>query len=269
VVVWARPFMPSRGWRRLPCNPGRAILYRGTLTTGGSSGQGDRCAGHHLAGTTPSCLSGYRLGSTQSVADSAGNEVGRAIYTPFGEPIVNTIPPQVTNRLFTGQRWDDPVGLYDYNARFYDPQIGQFTQPDPFIDGDTAIGWNRYAYAHNAPTVHVDPSGHSVWDLLDVGQFIYSLSAFLERPGYDTLGGLALDTVGLLPLIPPVGALKYADEATDLARAADVAEDVGGGGAGLLGRSGSAMARSNHWPVRCGTRCGAMCWGFRWLSRHF
>jgi RHS repeat-associated protein len=198
------------------------------LTTGGSSGQGDRCAGHHLAGTTPSCLSVYRLGSTQSVADSAGNEVGRAIYTPFGEPIVNTIPPQVTDRLFTGQRWDDAAGLYDYSARMYDPQIGQFTQPDPFIDGDTAIGWNRYAYAHNAPTTYVDPSGNFIWDILDPFQFAWSLAKFIDQPSSETLGALVLDAIGILPYIPAIGALRHADDVSDLARAADVGEDLGG-----------------------------------------
>ena len=46
------------------------------------------------------------------------------------------MPLTVTDRLFTGQRWDATIGLYDYGnssgiaGRFYDPEIGTFIQPD-------------------------------------------------------------------------------------------------------------------------------------------
>ena len=35
----------------------------------------------------------------------------------------------IMDRLFTGQRLDD-TGLYYYNARYYDPTIGRFINPD-------------------------------------------------------------------------------------------------------------------------------------------
>ena len=59
------------------------------------------------------------LGSTTVVADAEGNEVGHVVYDPFGEIVERTLPPGVTDRLFTGQRYDSTIGLYDYNARFY------------------------------------------------------------------------------------------------------------------------------------------------------
>ncbi|WP_416223805.1 RHS repeat-associated core domain-containing protein, partial [Thermoflexus sp.] len=40
-----------------------------------------------------------------------------------------------TDRRFTGQRWEGALGLYDYNARFYDPALGRFLQPDPLVPG--------------------------------------------------------------------------------------------------------------------------------------
>ena len=48
-----------------------------------------------------------------------------------------------------------PYSVY-YRSRYYDPQIGRFTQPDPkgFIDG-----LNRYVYVMNSPVNYVDPWG--------------------------------------------------------------------------------------------------------------
>jgi RHS repeat-associated protein len=116
------------------------------------------------------------LGSTTVVADATGAEVGRAIYDPYGGILTSTIPLTVTDRLFTGQRWDATIGLYDYNARFYDPQAGTFIQPDSIVpDPGNPMAWNRFAYVYNDPVNNVDPSGHfvvaaidTIWDSVDL-----------------------------------------------------------------------------------------------------
>jgi len=52
-------------------------------------------------------------------------------------------------------------GLTFYNARYYDPGLGRFTQPDTLVPnpGDPQ-SLNRYSYAGNNPLRYVDPSGH-------------------------------------------------------------------------------------------------------------
>ena len=67
----------------------------------------------------------------------------------------------------TGQVRETPsvTGLYFYNARYYDGDIGRFVTADNVIDGlyDTQ-GWNRYAYVKNNPVLYKDPSGNASWE---------------------------------------------------------------------------------------------------------
>ncbi len=44
-----------------------------------------------------------------------------------------------------------------YNARYYDPTAGRFTQADTILDG-----LNRYTYVRNRPTNATDPTGHDM-----------------------------------------------------------------------------------------------------------
>jgi RHS repeat-associated protein len=85
-------------------------------------------------------------------------------YFPFGETRASTgtLP---TERLFTGQRLDDNTGLYYYNARYYDPEIGRFISPDTIVpDPADPQSLNRYSYCRNNPLRYIDPSGHGDYD---------------------------------------------------------------------------------------------------------
>src|SRR3954447_20732497 len=60
--------------------------------------------------------------------------------------------------LLTGPEWDKGARLYNYNARWYDPQIGRFLSEDPggITGGDDP---NLYRYVGNDPVNHTDPTG--------------------------------------------------------------------------------------------------------------
>ena len=54
-------------------------------------------------------------------------------------------------------------GLMFYNARWYDPALGRFTQADSIIPPGVQ-GYDRYAYVNNSPVNFTDPSGHIACD---------------------------------------------------------------------------------------------------------
>ena len=78
---------------------------------------------------------------------------------PFGEVRTEIGTITQTDFAFTGQRSISMLSIMDYNARFYDPGIGRFVQPDSIVPGGPQT-LNRYTYASNSPIVFNDPSGH-------------------------------------------------------------------------------------------------------------
>jgi RHS repeat-associated protein len=61
----------------------------------------------------------------------------------------------------TGQREEAALGLYFYNARWYDPALGHFLSPDTLVpDPGNALDYHRYAYVRFNPLKYTDPSGH-------------------------------------------------------------------------------------------------------------
>ncbi|KAG4067978.1 hypothetical protein HA402_010664 [Bradysia odoriphaga] len=77
-------------------------------------------------------------------------------YLPYGNlmrAFGNDPDAQISYR-YTGQEWDEEIGLYNYHSRFYDPSIGRFYQIDPMEQY-----FSPYKYAGNSPISMVDPNG--------------------------------------------------------------------------------------------------------------
>ncbi len=106
-------------------------------------------------------LLGDHLGGTNVTANGIdGGFLGRVLYKPWGETRFTTGTTPTTWR-FTGQREDATIGLYYFNARYLDPQLGRFTQPDTIVpEPGNPQALNRYSYVTNRPTILVDPTGH-------------------------------------------------------------------------------------------------------------
>jgi RHS repeat-associated protein len=66
---------------------------------------------------------------------------------------------------YTGQREESEIGLYFYQARFYDAALARFIQADTIVPQPGDIkSYDRYAYVYNNPINYNDPTGHMACD---------------------------------------------------------------------------------------------------------
>ena len=66
------------------------------------------------------------------------------------------------------------------NARLYDPVLGRFLSPDPYVQApDNTQNYNRYSYALNNPLAYTDPDGEFFWTIL-TGIFDFIGKAFFQ-----------------------------------------------------------------------------------------
>jgi RHS repeat-associated protein len=80
---------------------------------------------------------------------------------PFGGKRGEGTGITASNYLFTDQELDKASGLYNYDARLYDPIIGRFASADPIVQAPFySQSFNRYAYVQNNPLIYIDPSGY-------------------------------------------------------------------------------------------------------------
>ncbi|MCE7979972.1 MAG: RHS repeat-associated core domain-containing protein [Caldilinea sp. CFX5] len=98
------------------------------------------------------------LGGTALATNSSGNVITDQGYYAYGRYRRGGALP--TDHKFTGQKLD-ATGLYYYNARYYNPDSGQFLSPDTLVPEPTNLfDYNRYAYARLNPMKYNDPTGH-------------------------------------------------------------------------------------------------------------
>lgn len=115
------------------------------------------------------------LGSIDVVTNHAGEVVSTSFFDPFGtrrsedwgsgssSPSID-FHHQHTSRGFTGHEQLDDTGFIHMGGRVYDPLLGRFISPDPWIqDSTNSQNFNRYSYVWNNPVQYTDPSGELIW----------------------------------------------------------------------------------------------------------
>jgi len=152
-------------------------------------------------------------------------------YLPYGGQ--RGTAEVATDRRYTGQRWQAQFGLYDYNARWYDPGLRRFVQPDSVVpEPGKPQSLNRYAYCLNNPVNSVDPTGHWLETAFDVAGILYDIYD-IQHNGLSWETGLALGVDVACLLLPvatggglAVRAATHADDVADVARVANRADDA-------------------------------------------
>jgi len=159
------------------------------------------------------------LGSTSVVYNTGNATWVTQRYYPWG-----TIRPGPDNALptdytFTGQKLDESTGLMYYGARYYDPVLGRFVQPDPLVQSDAknptpylplAVSyanpkileqWNQLQRSRLAPEAQTS-SKPSVLDPQLLNRYTYARNnplAYVDDSGYIAwwiVGGVVGGVVG-------------------------------------------------------------------------
>jgi RHS repeat-associated protein len=110
------------------------------------------------------------LGSIIKLIDSNGTEVFRASYDAWGrQTIANN--SFAFHRGYTGHEHLAEFGLINMNGRMYDPVLGRFLSPDPYVQSPLfSQNFNRYAYCWNNPLRFTDPDGE--WIHIVIGAIV-------------------------------------------------------------------------------------------------
>ena len=105
-------------------------------------------------------------------------------------------------------------GFFNMNARMYDPMIGRFLSPDPYVqEPDFSQSYNRYSYCINNPLKYTDPTGEwfGIDDLIGfvIGGTINLISNAIQGNIHSFGNGLAAfgagGAAGTLALYGPAG----------------------------------------------------------------
>jgi len=93
--------------------------------------------------------------------DEGGDVVERRVFGPFGEVVASQIDSQASvPTAFTGKLYHDELSLYNFGARWYDPEAGRFVSIDPILQSvPDPQTHNSYTYVRNNPIGNVDPDG--------------------------------------------------------------------------------------------------------------
>ena len=113
------------------------------------------------------------LGSVLQIVDTKGKIVEENSFDAWGcrrNPVMqvvyatDTAPKLMLGRGFTGHEHLAMFGLINMNARLYDPVLGRFLSPDPYVQvlGFTQA-FNRFSYCMNSPLCYVDENGEFWW----------------------------------------------------------------------------------------------------------
>ena len=160
------------------------------------------------------------LGSITHIANSDGslkqelsydawgrlrNPTTQVAYTPGTEPGL------FLGRGYTGHEHLPWFGLINMNARLYDPLLGRFLSPDPYVQAPNFTqNFNRYSYCLNNPLVYVDENGE--WIQYLIGAVVGGVINWVSNGCQFTWEGLSYfgagAVAGLITVASP-GSFKY------------------------------------------------------------
>ncbi len=96
-------------------------------------------------------------GNVSALMTGPGGLGARYAYDPFGNLLYAVGPLASSNPYrFSGKEWHAASGLYDYGARYYQPNLQRWLNQDPIQE---LGGINLYAFVGNSPQNYIDSYG--------------------------------------------------------------------------------------------------------------
>jgi len=150
-------------------------------------------------------------------------------------------PKLLLDRGYTGHEYLPWFGLINMNARLYDPVLGRFLSPDPYVQmPDFTQNFNRYSYCLNNPLKYVDKDGE-FWFLPAIIAFVVNYAT----TGI-TKGDWGLKNIGSSLVMSAVALVSYGvgmGITGALAKTAILSQSfIGGISAGVAGSVTGAMS---------------------------
>ena len=122
-------------------------------------------------------------GDIVGIIDSTGAEVVQYTYDAWGKVLstagtmassLGTVQPF----RYRGYVYDVETGLYYLRSRYYNPEWGRF------INADSLIRGNLFAYCYNMPNLYVDNSGRTPREIIDYNMRV--LVEYLKKEGNES-----------------------------------------------------------------------------------
>lgn len=93
------------------------------------------------------------------MSDVNGSLTDTYDYEAFGE-VINQTGSTENSYLFTGEQFDAGLNQYYLRARYYNQQVGRFTQMDTWMGNNhDPITLHKYVYGNADPANYSDPTG--------------------------------------------------------------------------------------------------------------
>ncbi len=147
------------------------------------------------------------LGSITHIVHANGRLVAEYSYDAWGRlrnPETQEVyesgmePTLFLGRGYTGHEHLPWFGLINMNARLYDPALGRFLAPDPYVQApDFTQNFNRYSYCLNNPNAYVDENGEFIFTALLTPIGCTALGVVIDGACWGALIGGATYTAGV------------------------------------------------------------------------
>jgi RHS repeat-associated protein len=95
-------------------------------------------------------------GSVREIVGSGGSVEDQLSYGVYGNLVSESNPSSGDRFKYAGGQYDSNLGIYNFEARWYNPADGGWISEDPLGLGPDS---NPYRYVGNGPTNGTDPAG--------------------------------------------------------------------------------------------------------------